>query len=534
VHAWLDYTAGRDPADRDRYRGELLQGELGMRTSRYSDPAPRNAAMRDAYRALIARMFELAGLAPDRARRDADRVFEVETALAAGSPSRGDFDPRQAEHPMTPDALRALAPHVDWTALLAQIGHPAGRTLNVQSPSYVQALDRVLAGRSLDDLRAALRWRLLDELADALPVRLAEERFRFHAEPGRHRPARPEECRLATLKGLGVELSRQFVGPALGADGRAAATRVAAGLQAPIAARIAAASWLSADARAATAERVRKLDLKLGYPDHWPETGSFPVRRDTYFDNVMAARAFEQAQTWRRARSAWHRADWEMIVYPNEADGMAAARLMIPNGYPDLASNSIILTAAELEPPVFDLAAPLEVQYGTLGTLVGHETSHVLDIYEFDADGVMRDIWPPRDVEALTARRACVIAQADRFAVSATAHVDGTFTVEENVADLSGVGFAYAALAGELGDRMSLRGDDGYTPAQRFFIAYAQQFCVAQTPEAAEQDLHSDPHGPNRFRIDGPLANLPEFAAAFGCRAGAAMVRPAAERCQVW
>ncbi|HEX3483347.1 MAG TPA: M13 family metallopeptidase [Kofleriaceae bacterium] len=535
VHAWFDYGAGRDPAARDRYRGELKQGELGMRVSRYADPSPSVTARRNAYRALIAQMFELAGVAADRARGDADRVLEVETALSAGSPSDDDLsDPRQTEHPMTVDALRALAPHVDWTGVFALVGHPAGRALNVEWPPYFQVLDRVLSSRPLDDLRAALRWRLLDDLADALPVRLADAHRRFYVVPGVRASTRAEQCRIVTLKALGVELSRQFAGPALGASARAAATRVIAGLKPPIAARVAAASWLSAEARAATTERIHKLDLKVGYPDHWPETGTFPVRRDTYADNVLAARRFEQARTWRRAGAAWHRSDWEMIVYPNEAKGMAAARLTIPNAFPDVFSNSMIMTAAWLEPPAFDAAAPLEVQYGALGVVVGHEIGHLLDYPQFDADGVMGDTWPARDGEALTARRACVIHQADQFAVSPTAHVDGKLTVEENTADLAGVAFAYAALAGELGDRMTQVDSDGFTPAQRFFIAHAQQNCAAETPEAAEQDLHSDPHAPNKFRVDGPLANMPEFAAAFGCRAGAAMVRPAAERCQVW
>jgi len=480
-------------------------------------------------------MFELAGLAADRARRDADRVLEVETALAAGLPSRDELsDPQQIEHPMTADALRTLAPHVDWTGVFALVGHPAGRALNVNWPAYFQALDRVLVSRPLDDLRAALRWRLLDALADALPARLADAHRRFYVVPGVRASTRAEQCRLVTLKALGVELSRRFVGPALGASGRAAAIHVIAGLKPPIAARVGAASWLSAEARAATVDRVRKLDLKVGYPDHWPEIGTFPVRRDAYLDNVIGAQQFEQARAWRRAGAAWRQSDWEMIVSPNEADGMAAARLTIPNAFPDPFSNSMIMTAAWLEPPAFDAAAPLEVQYATVGAVVGHEIGHLLDFPEFDADGVMREIWPKQDVEALTARRTCIIHQADQFAVSPTAHVDGALTVEENTADLAGVAFAYAALAGELGDRMTQVGGDGFTPAQRFFVAYAQHNCEAETPEAAEQDLHSDPHAPTWFRVDGPLANMPEFAAAFGCRADAKMVRPAAERCQVW
>lgn len=535
VHAWFDYSAGRDPADRGRYRGELANGELGLRIRELADASPAGAARRDAYRASIARMFELAGEAPDRARRDAAGAVEVEIALAAGEPKRQDLeDPSQTEHAMTPDALRALAPHVDWDPLLAQLGAPAGRTLNVQWPRYLEALDRVITGHSLDDLRAALRWRLLDELDEALPAPLADEAFRFHAVPGLARPGRAQECRLATLKALGVELSRQFSRLALDARGRATAIQLVAALQVPIIARVTAASWLSPDAQAATAAHVRGLDLKLGYPDTWPQTGSFPVTRDHYFDNVITARRFEQARIWRRAHAAWSRSSWEMTVYPNEAEGMAAARLTIPNGYPDLASNSIILPAAELVPPLFDPQAPREVQYATLGALVGHETGHVLDIYQFDAEGLMRDIWSPHDVEVRAARRACIVAQADQFAVSETAHVDGTLTAGENVADLAGIEFAYAAAAADLGDRMSEVGRDGLTRAQRFFIAYAQRWCLAVRPETAAADLRTDPHAPARFRVDGPLANLPAFAAAFSCRAGARMARPEAERCTAW
>src|SRR5262249_47516174 len=151
----------------------------------------------------------------------------------------------------------------------------------------------------------------------------------------------------------------------------------------------------------------------------------------------------EQARMWRRAHAVWQRSDWEMTVYPNEAGGMAAARLTIPHAFPGLPSNSIILNAAGLGAPGFDPPAPVEGQDGSLGAVVGHEIGHVLDFYQFDADGVMRDTWPKRDAEALTAHRACVIHQADRFAVSGTAHVDGALTVEENTADLAGVAFAY-------------------------------------------------------------------------------------------
>jgi putative endopeptidase len=191
------------------------------------------------------------------------------------------------------------------------------------------------------------------------------------------------------------------------------------------------------------------------------------------------------------------------------------------------------LTAAELEPPWFDPAAPLEVQYGSFGFLIGHELVHVIENHEWDAAGELHDAWTGSDIAAHQARRACIVDQADHFAIGSS-HASGADTVDENVADLSGVRFAYAALARELGSRLGRPDPNGVTPAQRFFFAYAQKWCIAQTPEAAEDSLRNDHHGPPRFRVDGPLANLPEFAAAFSCRAGAKMVRPEPARCRVW
>lgn len=532
VNAWLGYTGERDPADPAHYRAQLEPGELTLRRTTYADPSA--ATRRDAYRRLIARAFELSGEDAARAGRDAEDVVAIEAVLAAASPSRQDVDdPARLEHPMTPAAVRALAPHVDWPGYLALVGHPADRALNVTWPRYFQALDQLLTTRPIPELRAALRWRLLDSLGDALPARLAEPMFQFHAVPGEHRPARSEQCQIATLKALGVELSRQYA-RAIGPDSRARATHVAAGLRGSIAEQIDAAGWLSPRARTATTERIRQLGLKIGFPDAWPATGGFALRPEAYLDNVLAARSFEQARVWQRARAPWQPTAWEAMVYPNAAPGMAAARLTIPNGFPDPFSNSIIITAAGLEPPSFDATAPLEVQYGSFGALVGHELTHLLEAHEFDASGELHDAWTPQDVEAYSARRACVVRQANQFVVLGTSHVDGADTVDENVADLSGVGFAYAALARDLGGRLHRAGSDGVTPAQRFFVAYAQKWCVAQTPEAAEASLHNDHHGPPRFRADGPLANMPEFAAAFGCRAGSNMVRPAAERCRLW
>jgi putative endopeptidase len=534
IQAMFQYSGEPDRGDRTRYRGEIGQGTFGSR-GLHAATGPGTEDRRAAYRAHVQKMFELSGIDAARAQSDARAASDVEARLTAVALDFGDqFDPAVSEHPMTPKALAALAPHIDWAAYLAMVGHPPDRPVNVTSPAYLKVVDEQLADRPSAALRAYLRWQLLYSLASALPARLAEERYRFSALPGVPREPRAAECQLETLKALGVELSRQFahrfIGPAL----RDRARPVAEGVQAEMARAIPSLGWLSPAARAAAEQKLRALALKVGFPEAWPATGSFPLRTDAFLDNVLAARQFEQQRSWARARAERRRESWENTVYPNAAPGMAVARLTIANAFPDALSNSILFTAAYLRPPLFDPQAPPEVRYGGFGAIVGHEIVHTLENHEFDSVGELHDAWTAADTQAHDARRACVIEQANQFVAFDTTHLDGKHTCDENVADLSGVAYAYAAMARALGAQVSSRGADGLTPAQRFFVAYAQHWCDAERPEYARENLRHDPHAPPRFRVNGPLSNLPAFAEAFSCPAGAAMARPAPSRCAVW
>ena len=519
VPALFDYAGQPDPGDRTRYRGELDSGALPWRI--YVEPD--RAADLAAYRAHVATMLRLAGVGdPDG---DASAVFDLERALALAMPAPSD-DPAATEHVMTADALAALAPHLDVPAYLAMVGYRPDIQLNVTSPAYLQAVDRAVAERPIGELRAYLRWAFVRALALELPPRLADERRRYLALPGVSPPPRTEQCQLETMKALGVELSRQFALHAIGRAARDRARPMADRVRARIARAVRSADWLSPAGREATARKLDQLQLKIGFPDAWPATGSFALRADAFLGNVLAARAYEQQRSWQRAGAARTRASWENIVYPNAAEGMAAARLTIPNGFPDPESNAIVFTAALLRPPLYDADAPPEVGYGAFGTVAGHEVIHVVEEHEFTATGQLDETWSPADLQIHEARRACVIDQA------AGDQLDGPRMYSENVADLAGVRYAYEAMVDELGPRIAERGADGFTRAQRFFVVYAQHYCRAERPEFTRQNLRDDPHAPNRYRVNGPLSNLPAFAAAFQCRAGAAMVRRQA--CAVW
>jgi len=534
INVWFAYTGEPDTTDRTRYRGQIQEGISGASSRLYADAKPGADERRDAYRRHIQRMLELSGVAPARARDEARTVFELEATLAAAVPPGLSYDLIASEHPTTPAALRALAPHLDWSAYLAMVGHPAERSLNVTAPALLQAVDGLVATRPLGDLRAYLRWQLLQSLARALPARFADERDQFSATLGVQLPPRAERCQLETVKALGVELSRQFSRRFIGAEAREQAHAVAQRVRSEMVASAKTIGWLSPAARAFSSDKLAMLALKIGYPETWPDTGSFVLRRDAYLDNVLAARAYEQQRSWKRAQAERRRDSWENEVRPNAAWGMAAARLTIPNGFPDAFSNSIVITAARLRAPLFDAAAPPEVGYGGFGAIMGHELVHVLETHMVTAQGELRESWGAEDIKALDGRHACMIDQGNQFVAIDATHLDGGATIDENLADLGGVAHAYAAMAHDLGARVATRGADGLTPAMRFFVAYAQNYCTAQRPAYVRESLRSDGHAPPRFRVNAPLSNLPAFAEAFSCRGDAAMVRPAKSRCVVW
>jgi predicted metalloendopeptidase len=534
VNAVITYAAQPDPSDAAHFRGVFLQGNLGQRRLAYSEKSPQADALRLRYREHVARMFELAGTPKARAAQGAEAVLRLESTLASASlPYFDQFDPKTGEHPVTPAELSVLAPHVDWTRFLKMAGQRPDRMLNVASSDYLRSVDALIANTPVADLRAFLTWQFMNTFPTALPDRLAREEQGF-ASRGLKASPRFAQCRLETMKNLGLELSRQFSLRYVGSKTRSAAKEIAAHVQDEVVKSTTAFTWLTPAARAATEQKVRLLDLKVAYPDNWPETGSFPLSRHAFLDNVFAAQEYEQHREWKRVNEERRHDSWEATVYPNEAAGMAAARLVIPNGFPDQTTNSIILTAASLRPPQFDAEAPAEVRYGTFGFLVGHELGHIIENHDYDAFGRPVDAWSPEDVRMYDQQRACVVKQANEYVAFDDVHLDGDKTEGENFGDLSGVYHAYLAMARELGAHISDKGDDGLTPSQRFFIAYAQQWCSVEGPDSMRESIRDDGHAPARYRTNAPLSNMPAFAHAFSCPSGSPMVRPESTRCSLW
>jgi putative endopeptidase len=517
VDPFFTYAGEPDPQKLDRNRGAIDSNNL------WQD------------KPVVERAFELSGLAPGEARADAAAVASLITRLRE---DRNTSDnPSDYEHHRTWAQIAKIAPAVDWAAYEKLVGAVRARPINLSSPKYLAAVSRELQTRPVAEIRAYLRWTFLFSLRGELPAPY-DQAF------GDLSPAlrvdlnnRTKRCRDATVRAMGVEFSREYSDRILGLPAREAATRIAASIRDQIVASMQNVSWLSPAARDRTVQKLKQTDLKIGFPDHWPAVGKFPLDRGQFLHNVLNARMFEARRSWHRVNQTRSRKDWDMVVYPWVGEGMAAARLVVPNGFPDANSNSLIMTAAFLTSPSFSVDAPIEANYGTFGAVFAHEFVHIAETHEFDAAGRQRDIWSAADLAAWHKQRQCVIDEAKttaRAPGAAPSESPSYHRYSENVADLSGLRLAYQALAAKLGSKLKQPDARGMTPLQRFFYKYAQHWCTAATAEDLQKRAGDDPHALPSYRTNVPLSNLPAFGEAFGCRPGSPMRRAEGKVCRMW
>lgn len=509
VRAFISYAAWPDRRDWGQYRGELDAGILS------ADPV------------LVGQELIAAGYSASEARQ----AIAMMTRLRAVAGDR--WDAATAANPISIARLRAMAPHLDWTRFFAMAGRPGDGTVNVVAPAYIALVDHELATQPLSTIRAYLAWSFLFSMRGELPLKFASA---FAEAPANIRVERDaaKRCRASTVRLMGVELSRQYAMRQVGPEVRIRASEVATEIGRAMVKAAQDNVWLTPTGRDAIVAKLRRTDLKIGYPDIWPATGSYPVSSTSFMANVIAARRYLQRQEWSRIGAYRDRRQWDMQVYPWVGQGMAAARLAIANGFPDAYSNSLIMTAAFLRPPRFDPSAPPEVNYGSFGTILAHEFVHVAETHMFDAEGRERELWNGQDLAHAKEADACIIGQAEAYRPLPDIVIDGKRQFDENVADFGGVRIAFAALEQRLGGALYRPNAHGRSPAQVFFYRYAQNYCASATDAEVRRSSASDAHAQPEFRVNGPLSNVPGFARAFGCGDGSPMVRPFEKICRVW
>jgi predicted metalloendopeptidase len=470
------------------------------------------------------RMFELTGATPEQAQADAERVIRLERTLAAGSLTA---EQRQDLHGsiniMSVAEAQKLTPNWDWAAYLNSVGAPADSVINVIRPRFMAAFDRALVEHEAADWSAYLRWRYIYTAAPWLSQAFTQTRFTFSSHFSGVKSLRPraDRCLAALYDGMGaamgdVYLKRWFT-PAARRRGEA----MVVNLKAAMADRIRTATWMTPQTKAAALAKLAKVKVYLGGPTRVPDYSALPVVRGPFWANVAASNAFAVRFDAAKLRRPTDPGEWYHL--PQDYSGGA-----------DPARNSFQYPAGKFHPPFFDPAVDDALNYGALGATMAHELTHLFDNQgrEYDQDGRVRDWWAPADAAAFKERAELLKQQVGQVRVRGET-LNGALTLNENIADLGGLTVAYAALQKELrGKPRKLI--DGFTPEQRFFLAWARNFRELSTPEYLKRQVRSGPHSPAEARVNGPLSNMPEFHAAFRCKPGQAMYRTPAERVRIW
>lgn len=489
----------------------LSQGGLGLpERNYYLDDTTESQAIRTAYVAHITRMLTLAGDEPTRAGAAANAIMALETRLATVSRPLDELqDPQTNYHKFQRDELGPKVAPLDWAGYFATVDLPATQThVIVGQPEFFVQLADILPSTPMDAWRAYLRWQVLDGIASALPRDFEAEHFDFHGRVlSGQQEMKPRWKRVlaAIDAGIGEDLGQLYVHEAFSPEAKAKALELARFTFAAMRIRIARAGWMGDATKDAALRKIDTLRLKIGYPDVWRDYGELIITRNSYVANVLAARAFEFRRKLRQLGQPVDRDEWWMTPQTN-------------NAYFDPSLNEICFPAGILQPPFFDVRADAASNYGAIGATIGHELTHAFDDSgrQYDANGNLRDWWTPEDAAHFEERADFIVRQYDAFEVVPGVHLNGRQTLGENIADIGGLLVAFDAF------HLATAGDDpvavdGFTPDQRFFIAFGQSWRTNMRPQRLRYLATADVHSTPRERVNGTVVNLAVFFRAFGC-----------------
>jgi putative endopeptidase len=543
IRMFFSLQARPDEKDASKYIAMIGQGGLTLPDrDYYLKDDPGSTRIREQYRAHVRKMIELldqaAGDSAAGAEKDAAAVLAIETALARNSMDRVAMrNPTNVYHKMTVEQLAALAPDFGWREYLGNIGIAPVATLNVMQPDFIRGLAGILRDTSLDELKAYMRWRALDSSANEasgiggrtsiasplVPKALADENWNFniHILNGtKEQPPRWKTCTRLVDASLGEALGQEYIKVAFSPASKQRMLAMVGEIEAEMAKVIQTADWMSPATRTQALAKLHDVANKIGYPEKWRDYSQVKISPGDAFGNARRARMANIAERLQRVGKPVDKAEWSMTP-------------PTVNAYYSPPENNINFPAGILQPPFFNPDAADAVNYGAIGTVIGHELTHGFDDQgrRYDGQGNLRDWWTPADAKAFEKRADCVAREYGKFSPAAGVTLNGRLTLGENAADNGGIRLTYMALMDKLAGH-PLEKADGFTPQQQFFLGFAQIYCGAETAESARRLALTDPHSPGKFRVQGVLQNLPEFSSAWGCKTGDAMV--AADPCRVW
>ncbi len=493
----------------------------------YLKPEARFKEAREKYVAHITAMFKLAGWDDKASAAAAQTIMGMETKLAEASLDNVALrDPAATDHNTTFAQLQAMAPHIDWAEYFKHKQIPQDVDMNVDQPKFMQELDRQVHETPLADWKVYLKWHLLNSTASSLSAPFVEEDFAFTGKYlGGTTEMKPrwKRCAESTDQLFGEALGKKYVEKYFPPEAKERMQEMVRNLLAAMRDDILSRPWMSDDTKEKAMAKIATFNPKIGYPDKWKDYSHVVVRRDAFFEDMIAGRKFVEEDDRLTINKPVDRGRWGMTPPTSDA-------------YYNPLLNEIVFPAGILQPPAFDMNAVDAVNYGAIGVVIGHEISHGFDDQgaQFDYLGRFRNWWTDADLKQFQTRAACVANQFDNYFIEPGVHHNGKLVLGESIGDLGGAKIAFLAYEKSFKGKPRPSDIDGFTPEQQFYIAWGQFRGDEIRIETQRTMMQTDPHPIAKYRVIGPLSNLPEFQKAWSCKADAAMVRPEGKRCDVW
>ena len=514
---------GQDDKNPDVYIYTMFQGGLGMPDRDfYLKDNERNAKLQAAYLKHLENVLTLAGEQDAAARAQAVYAFEKQIATVHWD-KNDSSDATKVYNKMTLAELEKAAPGFDWTTFVRGIGVKEGALL-VSQPSAFTGEAKLIADAPIGVLRDALLVRSLDGFSDVLPDAVAQEAFSFYGTALSGTPQMQERWKRAvdfTTGNLGEAVGKDYVAKYFPPETKAEMDKLVKNVIAALGHRIDNLAWMQPETKVKAKKKLANFTTKIGYPDRWKDYGPLEIRADDLFGNALRANQWQHDDNISRLGGPIRRWEWGMTP-------------MTVNAYANFGMNEIVFPAAILQPPFFDPKADPAINYGGIGAVIGHEISHHFDDQgsKYDETGKLADWWTPEDVKAFEAASKALVAQYDAYEVLPGEHLDGTFTLGENIGDLAGLNIAYDAYKASLGGKEAPV-IDGLTGDQRFFLGWAQVWRRNYREQNLSQRISTDPHSPSIQRT-WVSRNLDPWYKAYQVKPGQTLYLDPKDRVRIW
>ncbi len=529
VNAFFGLGSSQDYGDSTAVVSFYGAGGLGLpERDYYTRTDAKSVEQRQQYAAHVKKIFALAGEPEAQAAQEAETVLAIETRLAKASLTITEQrDPQNLNHPTDVAGMEKMLTNFSLAGYVSAAHAPATGKANDMEPKFFAEFNALVADTPIGQIRTYLRWHLLHAYAGtSLPESFDRENWNFYSHilnGAEKQQERWKRCTSRVDSELGEALGQVYVARYFPPAEKQRTVAMTQSIELAMNKDIDSLDWMSAQTKIRAKEKLRAVMNKIGYPEKWRDYSTLRIVRGDALGNQMRASEFEVARDLAKIGKPVDKGEWQMTP-------------PTVNAYYDPQMNNVNFPAGYLQPPFFSGKEDDAANYGDLGSTIGHELTHGFDDEgrQFDKDGNLLNWWTKEDEQNFTSRADCMVKQYDAIEAVPGVHLNGKLTLGENLADLGGLWLAWEAwldkAAAAQVEMSALTG--GYTPDQRFWIAYAQQWCTQTRPERLRTQAQTDPHAPDEYRTNTVLQDLPEFAKSFRCKKTAAMVNP--KPCRVW